>query len=107
MAKIRAFTAIRPLLDRVTTATQESRSLEAAAQVVINLVYEEFSESIVLTRLFATVPFAKLPGANRGCVTRLGETQGISELIRPETLVLSQLGTRGIEPAWNDAKRSA
>jgi hypothetical protein len=106
MARISEFSSIRPLLDSVAENTKGCTSLEEASQKVIDLVYEEFKESIALARLFSTVPFGKLPASNRGFVSRLGEAQGISNLINEETLVLSLLGTRGIKPAWNDRIRS-
>ena len=106
MSKISEVGNIFPLLDKVTEKMKGCKTLEDAAQVVTNVLYEKFSDSIVLVRLFATVPFEKLPDANRNVVAELVHTQGIANLVKDETLVLSLLGTRGTEPTWNDHRKS-
>ena len=75
-------------------------SLEAAAQRFCDILYGTFEESAALVRVFATVPFARLPDANRGFVEALvgGRAQ---DVLRPKTPVLSLLGTRGRVPRWN------
>ncbi len=75
--------------------------LEDAAQKFINLMYEEFKDSIVLARLFMTVPFGKLPVPNQKFVTGLANSAGITSLINDRTLVLSLLGSRGEKSTWN------
>jgi hypothetical protein len=86
-------------------AINGSTSLEAAAQSYTRLVYEALHESIVLLRVFATVPARALPAANRAFVARLAESAG--HQLADDTLVLSLLGTMGSEPAWCDRRRSA
>ena len=75
-----------------------SATAEEAAQRFTGLFVDEFP-SIVLARLFIVLPFEELPAAEqsiaRACV------QGDPRL-GPRTPVLSLLGTRGREPAWND-----
>ena len=80
--------------------------LEEAAQKFTDLLYDEYKESIVLARLFATVPFEKLPAANQAFVNKLAASQKISHLINNQTLVLSLLGTHGAKAAWNDRHHS-
>ena len=80
--------------------------LEESAQVLMDLLYERFSESIILTRLFATVPYGKLPAANKQFVDNLANSAGITDLIKDTTLVLSLLGTRGKEPEWDNRRSS-
>lgn len=77
-----------------------SGSLEAAAQQYTKSVYEALSDSLVLLRVFATVRLGDLPAANRGFVAKLGASAGASDELTDETLVLSLLGTSGVEPAW-------
>jgi hypothetical protein len=96
----------------VTTATIDSLerrteeelspldSLEAAAQRFCDILYTTFEESAVLVRVFATVPFAALPAANRAFVERLVGDKA-KEVLHPKTSVLSLLGTRGGVPRWN------
>jgi hypothetical protein len=75
-------------------------SLEAAAQRFCDILYTTFEESTVLVRVFATVPFADLPRANRAFVEGLvGARAG--DVLRANTPVLSLLGTRGAVPRWN------
>lgn len=65
-------------------------------------MYEEFEDSISLVRLFATVPFGELPAPNREFVTELVASAGLSSLVDDHMLVLTLLGSRGEEAAWND-----
>jgi hypothetical protein len=103
--------------DEVTTATIDSLeqrtgqelsplpSLEAAAQRFCDILYETFAESVVLVRVFATVPFATLPSANRSFVEALvGERA--RAILGTKTPVLSLLGTRGGVPRWNSRQLS-
>lgn len=79
---------------------------EGAAQKFTEILYKRFEESVVLTRLFATVPMERLPFANQYFVNNLASSAGISELVHEETMVLSLLGTSGKLPEWNDRRGS-
>jgi hypothetical protein len=94
------------LLEKVEEQVKRCKTLETAAQAVMEVLYQEFSDSIVLVRLFVTVPFGKLPAANHSFVARLANAQGLTGLMKDETLVLSLLATRGRKPAWNDRRQS-
>ena len=78
------------------------RSLAAAAQALADTVFSAFEESLALVRVFATVPFGELPGANQGFVRALMRERGVEGLLAPETLVLSLMGSKGARPEWND-----
>ena len=80
--------------------------LEDAAQKHTSIMYEEFKDSIVLVRLFATVPFGELPAPNQKFITDLAASVGISSLVNDQMLVLSLLGTRGEEADWNNRHNS-
>lgn len=86
--------------------TRGAKSFAQAAQIYTDLFWERLRESIILARVFATVPFGKLPEKNQSFVKNLAKSAGIAELIHQETPVLSLMGTRGLEPQWNDAKSS-
>ncbi|MCA9660290.1 MAG: hypothetical protein KC486_18250 [Myxococcales bacterium] len=90
----------------VQKLTRGCATLEEAAQRYTALLYESFGEGIVLARLFATVPYGELPATNQRFVDELASGAGVGEKITPETLVLSLLGTSGVEPEWNDRRRS-
>ncbi len=100
-----------PVLDEVNAQLkdytgQEGATLEGAAQLATDLFYEEFCDSVVLVRVFATVPFGRLPAFNRSFVTELAKQHDIADLMHDDTPVLSLVGTRGAEPAWNDRRQS-
>ena len=57
-------------------AIQESTSLEEAAQKLVYGIYSVFSESVVITRVFFTVPFNSLPASNQSFVKNLAESDG-------------------------------
>jgi hypothetical protein len=79
---------------------------EGVAQRLTEILYKRFEESLVLTRLFATIPMGRLPTPNRDFVNRLASSAGISELVNDGTMVLSLLGTAGKLPDWNDRCQS-
>lgn len=94
------------LSDKLTKGLERKESLEKAAQVYTELMYSEFSESIILARLFLTVPFVNLPNENKDFVMNLAKSAEITDLINDQTLVLSLMGTSGIKPEWNERKKS-
>ena len=94
------------LQDKIAEQVADHTTLEAAAQQYMSILYETLSESLVLARLFATIPFEELPETNKGFVLDLARSAGISELIGDRTMVLSLLGSRGSKPEWNDRRNS-
>jgi hypothetical protein len=80
--------------------------LEDAAQKVTDLMYAEFKDSVVLARLFATVPLGMLPDSNREFVANIANAKGLTSRINNYTPILSLLGTSGEEKAWNDRHKS-
>ena len=100
------FLVVNALKDKVDQALKKQSSLEEASQKFIDALYGEFAETIVLARLFATVPFKGLPASNQERVLALASSKGVAELIGERTPVLSLLGTCGREPEWNDRRNS-
>jgi hypothetical protein len=92
---------------RLQKVIHGAHTLEEAAQRYTRVVYEALAESVVLIRLFATVPFGGLPADNRKFVQALARSAGVAESITDDTLVLSLLGTMGVESAWRDRRTSA
>lgn len=91
---------------RFQRAIHRAPSLDTAAQRYAEAVYQALSDSIVLVRLFATVRFRELPARNQAFVLALGESAGAADAITDDTLVLSLLGTMGVESAWCDRRQS-
>ncbi|MEW6351393.1 MAG: hypothetical protein AB1646_20260 [Thermodesulfobacteriota bacterium] len=77
-------------------------SVEEVAQTSMEILYDHFSHTVVLARLFATVPFGELPATNKQIVRGLAQSAHNEQGLRNNTLVLSLLGTRGMESKWND-----
>ena len=75
---------------------------EEAAQQLAAQIYEQFSESVVIARVFLTVPFDRLPPPNKEFVKKLMQSDGPPG----GTPVLSLIGTAGQEANWNDRRKS-
>lgn len=86
----------------VEPAVSASSSLEAAAQRLMDALYEHFAAELILARMFGTTAYAALPDVNRSFVDSL--ISGVEDPARvsPRMSVLSLLGTRGREPDWNN-----
>jgi len=93
--------------DRLRAYLQATTSLEAAAAACVRSLHGEFSESIVLARLFVSLPFATLPEALRRKAWDVVETQALHGFVNDRTPILTLLGTYGREPAWCDRNASA
>ena len=90
---------VEPKIERAAT-------LEQAAQELANSVYDEFGESVVLTRVYLTVPFERLPGANQTFVRTLADSANAGSLLQQATPVLSLIGSFGQESEWRDRRNS-
>ena len=100
------FSVINTVKGRIEQELRNCACLEESSQKFINIFYEEFGESIVLLRLFATVPFENLPSENQAFVSTLTDSKGGAHLLKSHTPVLSLLGTRGKEADWNVRRHS-
>jgi hypothetical protein len=82
-----------------------THSVEAAAQHAADFVYKAFKEKIVLSRVYGVVPYSALPAFNKSFVDKNFGAKGVP--LRPETPILSLLGTCGVKPQWCDRRQSA
>jgi hypothetical protein len=82
-------------------AMAEAPTLVGAAQQLSQLFCRNF-DSVVLARVFAVLPFADLPAAEREFAARAGPAQVLTD----KTPVLCLLGSSGHQPAWNDRSAS-
>lgn len=85
---------------------EAAASLEEAAQGFVDQLYTPFADEIVLLRLFMTVRYRDLSEGNRRFVDARASELGVIEGIADHTPVLTLLGSRGREPAWNDHRQS-
>lgn len=58
-------TQIIPVLAKIKEAIITCPTIEEAAQIVVDTLYAEYSESIVLARMFATIAYKDLPPKTR------------------------------------------
>lgn len=68
--------------------------------------WEEFAGTLVLGRLFATVPFAFLPEREKAFARRVAAERNAVEDLTDSTTVVALAATRGAKPEWNDPVRS-
>lgn len=94
------------LQEQITADAAKSEFLEQAAQKYMSLLYDRLNDSIIMARLFAAIQFKILPESNKCFVTKLAEKENVSDKISDQTLVLSLLGSRGVNPEWNDRRNS-
>lgn len=99
-------TTVQELWSQVEDRLHWVDCLEEAAQAIVEALYRSFEESLVLGRVFVTVPFSALPAANREAVQELVRVRAAGEELRPGTPILSLIGTRGENPDWNDRRNS-
>lgn len=90
------------LWEALSPRIESCTRLQQAAQRLLDNVYGEFEEALVLARVFLTIPYEKLPKRNKEFARRLAESKGASPDFRVDTPVLSLIGTRGLEAGWND-----
>lgn len=79
---------------------------EKLAQAFVDTIYEYFQESLVLLRLFSSVPYAVLPVQDRQLVDKKANDSGTAHLYSDRTPILTLLGTRGKKPDWNERSKS-
>ncbi|KPA16249.1 histidine kinase [Candidatus Magnetomorum sp. HK-1] len=72
----------------------------------MSILYDELSESIILTRLFAAIPFSNIPESNKKFVRNLAYSAGIEDLIKEKSLIHTLIGTRGTKPEWDNRHQS-
>lgn len=101
-----SFKDVIELQNKIKELENKYNTLADAAQQYMSILYDGLKESIILTRLFATIPFKDLPKLNKEFVKTLAHSSGVSKQIKEETLVLSLLGSRGAKPEWNDRRKS-
>ena len=79
---------------------------EGIAQAFIDVVYEHFGKSLVLLRLFSSIPYSALLSQDKQLVDKKAAGSGIKHLLKDWTPVLTLLGTRGKRTEWNERRKS-
>jgi hypothetical protein len=76
------------------------------ATALINGIYEEFEESLVLARAFLTIPYKSLPTHQREFAAELARSVQLEDLLAPHTPVHSLVASRGRLSEWNSLSES-
>jgi len=103
MAKARDFEI---LLDS-TRKLGGFQAAQRSAQELIDTIYGHFQESLVLLRLFISVPFSALPPQDQELVEKKANDSGTMDCLKKTTPVLTLLGTRGRISAWDERSKSS
>ncbi len=82
------------------------QSAQRSAQELIDIIYGHFQESLVLLRLFISVPFSALPPQDQELVEKKAIDSGTMHSLKKTTPVLTLLGTRGGISAWDERSKS-
>jgi len=98
--------AIYKVRDSLEAGFGSARSLEDAAQRLCRGVYDAFSSTVVMARVYVVARHADLPPSVSDVADALATSKGLNRL-SPETPVMTLTGTRGALPAWNDRHTSA
>lgn len=80
--------------------------LDEAAMALVEGIYKRFEESVVLSRIFFTLPFEVLPQRQKQFATNLAGSVGFSTELSPRTPILSLLATWGGVAEWTDPQKS-
>lgn len=99
-------TTIADFWNDVESTVEQCDTLNAAAQELARRLYEQFQESVLLARVFVTVPFSSLPAWDQIFVRGLAVSVGAKGEVKPETTVLSLVGTWGQESEWCNRRHS-
>lgn len=98
---------VRELWARCKEPIAAAGFLEEVAQILVDEMDQQFRDSLVLTRVFLTVPFQELPDDRKRRARDLAASTRCESLLGPHTPVLSLLATRGRVAEWNDVRSSA
>jgi len=81
-------------------------SVEGLAQAFVDIIFERFQDSLVLLRLFSSLPYSALHPQDQQLVDKKANDSGTRHLYKDSTPVLTLLGTRGHQTDWNQRSKS-
>ena len=94
------------LFKQIERELTSSASLAEIAQKSCEAFYATFEQSVVLVRMFISMPYAKLPAYEQKHVHGLAEQMQMAQFLQPTTAVMTLLGTKGVNEAWGDRQAS-
>ena len=92
--------------EAIRSHARTSQTMEGSAQKTVDLLWAELeatdgSPALALVRFYKTHPYGKLPEDLRGFARQV-----LDDEPDPETRCFTLLATRGVEPDWNDRRKS-
>ena len=75
-------------------------SVESTAQEFARTLFETFTDSVVLARVYLSLPLMDLAPEVRKFADALAASNGLTAKMKPATPVLCLMGTYGLETAW-------
>lgn len=96
----------RNLFDKLEIKVKQARSVENVAQLMCEEGFNHLGKQVVLTRLYLTLPHEKLPSNVQQSVRQSAQVGSVLALLSERTPILTLMGSRGIETAWNSRFRS-
>jgi hypothetical protein len=101
-----SFSERKALFNSIEATARNGATLQAVAQACAKEVYDLYRDSLVLLRIYATVTYSATPQRVQQFARGITDAQGVTAMLQPGSIVLSLLGTAGLEPDWNDRLRS-
>ena len=90
------------LFKQIERELSDTAPLADITQKSCDAFYETFEQSVVLVRVFVTVPFAMLMEDEQAIGRAVLERKQITDPVESTTPVMTLLGTRGVEKSWCD-----
>lgn len=81
-------------------------NLREAGGIFLERLLAELGESLVLGRLFGTIPFAFLPEREQAFARTIADQRKLSAELTGDTIVVTLLASRGRRSEWNDPSSS-
>ncbi len=100
------FSDRKNLFDDIEATAQKSATLQSVAQACAQNIYARYRDSLVLCRIYVTTAYADTPQNVQQFARGITDAQGVTDKLQPGSIVLTLLGTAGLEPDWNDRLRS-
>lgn len=90
----------------IEESVRRSDSIELAAGILTQALFRRFAESVVLARLFATLPHVAAPDEVRAFAESLAAQAGVPTPLEPATPLLALAATHGVMREWCDRRTS-
>jgi hypothetical protein len=101
-----SYPELKLLFRRIEAKSHTGTTLQAASQACAEEIYDYYRDSLVLVRVYATRAYAKIPQHIQQFAREIADAQGVASMLQPESIILTLLGTAGVQADWNNCLRS-